>query len=338
MSDIINIVADVGGTNIRIAQVNHNEQQHHEQKKSPTTLHQVEVFQCKDFSQLDDVLAHYIARYHLQGKRINACLAIACPVEQEFIEMTNLSWSFSQQSLKKSLQLENLWLINDYAAIAYAVPFLAENEAVKIGEGEAIATKPIAICGPGTGLGVASLINDQGKYICVSGEGGHVDFAPVNQAQIALLNALQKKHSHVSYEQLLSGLGLEQIYQALAAELGEQTVLSAQQITDSALEGNNIITKKAMDHFCNILGAFAGNLALTLGAMGGVYIAGGIVPRFIDYFKNSGFRTYFEQKGRFSNYNRSIPTYVITASQPGLLGASAYLCQQLALLKKYEDL
>lgn len=339
MTNIINIVADIGGTNIRIAQLKNTELTKPSENKLAPELDHIEVYQCHNFTSLAEVLRHYVEEKKLQNNKINACLAIACPVEQDFIEMTNLSWSFSLQELKQTLAFEHVWLINDYAAIAYAVTVLNDQQKVKIGKGEAEVTKPIAICGPGTGLGVASLINQQGKYTCISGEGGHVDFAPLDHEQIALLTFLQQRHQHVSYEQLLSGLGIEQIYQALMqTENGEQTALSAKQITDAALAGNNLLAEKTLNHFCNILGAFAGNLALTLGAMGGVYIAGGIVPRFIDYFKQSNFRKYFELKGRFANYNRNIPTYVITAPQPGLLGASVYLCQQLSLLKKHEEL
>ena len=339
MTNVTNIIADIGGTNIRIAQLKNIEFTKQPENKLAPELDHVEVYQCNNFTSLAEVLRHYVAEKKLQNNKINACLAIACPVDQDFIKMTNLSWSFSLQELKQALAFEHVWLINDYAAIAYAVTALNDQQKVKIGKGEAVATKPIAICGPGTGLGVASLIHQQGKYTCISGEGGHVDFAPLDHEQVALLTFLQQRHQHVSYEQLLSGLGLEQIYMALLAnEKLSQPLLTAQQITDAAIKGENKLAEKALDHFCNILGAFAGNLALTLGAMGGVYIAGGIVPRFIDYFKQSDFRKYFELKGRFANYNRNIPTYVITAPQPGLLGASVYLCQQLSLLKKHEEL
>jgi len=200
-NNVVNIVADIGGTNIRLAIVNNSQQ-----------LTAVETYQCRDFASLAAVLQHYFEFKKIASKAINACLAIACPVEQDKVVMTNMSWTFSQIELKNLLKLKNLWLINDYTAIAHAIPLLTEQQKVQIGRGNVIAQKPIAICGPGTGLGVANLVSCQGQWLCLSGEGGHADFAPVNEEQIALLQYLLSKYHHVSYEQLLSGLGLEQIY------------------------------------------------------------------------------------------------------------------------------
>jgi glucokinase len=315
----IKLVADIGGTNIRLAIV-----------EPSNKLANIEVFQCADFPSLESVIRSYLEQYHYNPADVSACLGIACPVEQDHIVMTNLPWQFSKSALKKQLGLENLWLINDYTAVAHAIPLLSDTQKVKIGGGEVVAHKPIAVCGPGTGLGVANLIYHEDQWICISGEGGHVDFAPIDETEILILKYLLKKYRHVSYEQLLSGLGIEQIYQALC-QINQQTAqaFAAKDITAKALAKECALCEETLERFCQILGSFAGNLALTVASFGGVYIAGGIVPRFIEFFKQSGFRQRFEEKGRLSALNQHIATYVITESQPGLVGAAAYLSQKV---------
>ena len=313
----INIIADIGGTNMRVAQID-----------AQGRIADITIYACADYAGLAEVLADFINRQQLQDKCINACLAIACPVGKDLIVMTNLPWQFSQKQLKAQLALNELVLINDFTAIAHAIPQLGAKQKVQIGVGEVVANKPISICGPGTGLGVANLIAIDATWHSLSGEGGHVDFAPVDQQEIAILNFLKNKHDRVSYEQLLSGMGIEQIYQALSFEKNGLAIsLSAKEITAKALSGSCSLAVENLVQFCRILGSFAGNLALTLGSYGGVYIAGGIVPRFIEYFNDSEFRKRFEQKGRLSSFNQPIPTFVVTEEQPGLLGASAYLKQ-----------
>ena len=324
----IHLIADIGGTNIRIAQA----------KATPEiSITEIETYQCKEFASLAEVIAYYLDAKALNGKTINACLAIACPVDSDLISMTNLPWQFSQQELKTSLGLNKLHFINDYTAIAMAIPLLTEQQKVKIGGGESVTGKPISVCGPGTGLGVANLvpinIAEKQQWHCISGEGGHIDFSPVNETEQHVLNAIQSIKPRVSYEQLLSGFGLEQIYQALltlnndAIDMSATTKVSAKDITHNAVQGTCPICEETLTLFCNVLGGFAGNLALIMNSQGGVYIAGGIVPRFIDYLKSSDFRKRFEAKGRLSAITKQAPTYVITESQPGLLGAAAFLMQ-----------
>lgn len=321
---IVNLIADIGGTNIRIAQAN---------ALSDAKYTDIETYQCAKFSSLADVLSLYIESKNIADTCINACLAIACPTDNDVISMTNLPWQFSQKELVKTLNLNSLSMINDYTAIAMAIPLLNDSQKVKIGGGEAVAGKPISVCGPGTGLGVANLIpitiGDKNQWHCVSGEGGHVDFAPVGELEIAVLRYINTIKDRVSYEQLLSGYGIEQIYQALANHDDEEEApLSAQEISQRGIEKTCIICQQTMLIFCQALGGFAGNLALIMNSQGGVYIAGGIVPRFIDFLKASKFRERFESKGRLSHITQQAPTYVITEAQPGLLGAAAYILQQ----------
>ena len=320
VSQDVNIIADIGGTNMRIAQVDEQ-----------GAIVNIAIYTCAEHAGLAEILSNYIAQYQLTDKKINACLAIACPVDNDLIVMTNLPWQFSQQALKADLQLQQLVLINDFTAIAHAIPQLKADQKVQIGVGQPIANKPISICGPGTGLGVANIVASDNGWLSLSGEGGHVDFAPVDQQEIDILTFLMKKYARVSYEQLLSGLGLEQIYQALSfIKTGEALKLPAKEITLKAINNDCQLCAETLAQFCRVLGSFAGNLALTLGSYGGVYIAGGIVPRFIEYFQTSEFRSRFEAKGRMSGFNQPMPTFVVIEEQPGLLGASAYLSQLLA--------
>lgn len=326
---IINLVADIGGTNIRIAQA---------KSQNGSFICEIETYQCTEFANLVDVLSLYIEKKQLNQYSIHACLAIACPVDDDMISMTNLSWKFSQKELKSQLNLASLQFINDYTAIAMAIPLLNEDQKIKIGGGEAIVNKPISVCGPGTGLGLASLIPVSilgvNHWHCVSGEGGHTDFAPISEQEIKILRYLNTIRKRVSYEQLLSGYGLEQIYQALTnAESikgdNEKTPkLSAEEICNKGINKNCQVSYQALSIFCRVLGSFAGNIALIMNSQGGFYIAGGIVPRFIDFLKSSDFRERFESKGRLSNITKQTPTYIITEPQPGLLGAAGFLLQQ----------
>lgn len=320
----INLVADIGGTNIRLAITDSN-----------NNLLEIETYQCAEYPHLSHVLRHYISEKQLTAKKINACLAIACPTDTDLISMTNLPWEFSQKQLKAELNLNELVLINDYIAIAMAIPLLSNDQKVQVGLGESLPKQPIAVCGPGTGLGVANLVSINNQWHCLDGEGGHTDFAPVDELDIKIFQEFKKTKKRISYEQLLSGFGLEQTYRALlvieAASIDDDTPanLTAKEITSKALNNSCDICQKTLAQFCKILGSFAGNLALTTGAFGGVYIAGGIVPRFIDYVQKSQFRERFETKGRMSSINQRTPTYIITESQPGLLGAAAFLNQRV---------
>ena len=317
MSNVINLVADIGGTNLRIGQVSHTGQ-----------TKDLVVYQCNDYDSLEAIVPDYIAKFALENASINACFAIACPVDNDLIQLTNLPWQFSKSALAKRFSFNKLLLINDYTAIAHAIPHLTDDQKVKIGGGVPVSGRPISICGPGTGLGVANLFPVNGQWISVGGEGGHVDYAPIDDVEMNILAFLLTKYQHVSYEQLLSGLGIEQIYQAICHINDQQPVeKSAKDISANALARKCELCEQALAQFCKTLGSFAGNLALTMSSFGGVYIAGGIVPRFIEYLENSEFRLRFEEKGRFTRFNQAIPTYVITEPQPGILGASAYLLQ-----------
>ena len=316
---MLSVVADVGGTNIRLAVVD----------RANGELSKVREYPCAQFITLDAALAQYFVT--IPEAVSHLCLAIACPVESDLVSMTNRSWQFSQKALKEKLGLTQLYVINDYTAISLAVPFVEETHKVKIGGGEVVPNGVKAIFGPGTGLGVSHLIKQGENWVSLDGEGGHTSFAPNTRQQADILLLLQEQFGHVSAERLLSGQGLVNIYHALCRLAGKQPAyFEPSEITDSALSRECELCANTLTVFCQVMGGFAGNLSLNLDCKGGVYIAGGIVPRFVDFFTKSEFREFFEAKGRCKAYLSTVPTYLITHENPGLLGAAVYLRQELA--------
>lgn len=312
------LVADVGGTNIRLAIAD----------LSDFSISNILTYQCVDFDNIDGAISQYIQDADVKFEY--ACIDVATAVMGDQVDLTNNHWSFSQKALKEQFGLQKLFIINDFTAIAMSVPIIPDDKKVQIGGGQAQAQKPIAIYGAGTGLGVAHLVHANDKWLALDGEGGHVDFAPIDSDEIAVLQQLQKKYERVSAEQILSGLGLTQIYQSLCAHYDVAAAdYKPADITAKAIAGEDQMAQKTLEIFCRVLGSFGGNLALNLATTGGVYIAGGIVPRFIDYVKNSEFRQRFEAKGRFKKLVEDIPVYIVTEEQPGLLGCAAYLKQEM---------
>lgn len=314
------LISDVGGTNIRIALVD------------GLVISEIECFKCGDYPSLEAVVAHYVKKKRGELKRfniVNACFGIAGPVVGKTLKMTNLGWSFSIESLKAALGFNHISFINDYTAIALSVPQLNQQQRLIIHQGQDNPDAPRIVCGPGTGLGLAQLIKVDGYFECLSGEGGHVEFAPANQRQIKLLGTLMTKFERVSVERLLSGQGVVNIYQALAFIDGKDPqAFDASQISQGFINRSDSLSIETMEIFYQVLAQFVGNMVLTTGAFGGVYIAGGIMPRIIDYIDNDKFIQAYSHKGRFSDYVLQAPVYLITESQPGLIGASVYLSQQ----------
>ncbi|WP_340679372.1 glucokinase [Paraglaciecola sp.] len=311
----VNFVADVGGTNIRLAHI------------ADGKLTNVKKYLCSDYSTITAAIQAYFAAFP-KIKFTAGCLGVACPVNGDFISMTNNSWQFSITKLQESLGLQWLDVINDFTAVAHAVTVLNQQQKEQVGQGQAVATDNIAVFGPGTGLGVKHLTHTSEGWLALDGEGGHVDFAAVDEEDIAILRFLTAKHGHASAEEVMSGRGLLQIYQALAEHKGVPAVFDDPvDITDRALDGSCELSRATLTQFCRIMGSFAGNLALNMGTRGGVYIGGGIAPRFLNFLKDSDFRMRFEAKGRFRDYVASIPTFIITEPDHGLIGAMAYLAQ-----------
>lgn len=308
------LVGDVGGTNARFALV----------EEGSLNVLQPATRLNADFGTLKDAVRDYLEK-EAQGYEVaRAAIAVACPATSDRIRFTNNHWDFSTAEMKSALELEQLIFINDFTAMALSIPHLPSSDFTQIGGGEPVENAPIAVLGPGTGLGVSGLIPTlQGGYVALSGEGGHVSFAPTNHEEEKILAYAQKQFPRVSAERLLCGAGLPLIHQALYPESEK---LNEKEITHRAIEAQDEACRETLLTFAAMLGSFAGDLALTLGARGGVYIAGGIIPRFGDLFARSLFREQFEDKGRFRDYNAAIPTYVVAPhDNPALIGAASYL-------------
>lgn len=312
------LVGDVGGTNARLALC----------EVETGSISQAKTFSTADYDNLEAVIRHYLAE---QQQKVNdGCIAIACPVTEDWIEMTNHDWAFSASQMKASLGFTHLEIINDFTAVSMAIPMLKPEHVMQFGGGEPEQDKPIAIYGAGTGLGVSHLVHVDQRWVSLPGEGGHVDFAANSDEEDLILEVLRDELGHVSAERILSGAGLVNLYRAIVKS--DQRVpehLKPRDVSERALADSCTDCRRALSLFCVIMGRFGGNLALNLGTFGGVYIAGGIVPRFLEFFKASGFRAAFEDKGRFRDYVSRIPVYMITHDQPGLLGAGAHLRQTL---------
>lgn len=310
----MDLVADVGGTHARFALCGSDARPRH-----------VRVLECRDYASIAQAVAHYA---HEAGEPTlrRAVMGVANPVLGDQVQMTNHPWAFSVEQTRRALGLQSLDVINDFMALALAVPRLPPTELAQVGAGTAMAGAPRGLIGPGTGLGVSALIpQPQGKWLPIATEGGHASFAPQDQREAHLWRAAHAEFGHASLERLLSGPGLEFIYRELDGLAAEAATLSAQEISGRAAENTCPRCRMALDTFCAILGTAASDLALTLGARGGIYIGGGIIPKLGDYFAASPFRARFEDKGRFSGYLAAISVFVIDSPYAALLGAAACL-------------
>lgn len=304
------LVADIGGTNARFALVGPSGRVGTVTTKTvadhPTLLHAFRAY-------LDETDA--------APKR--AAVAIACPITGDKVRMTNHPWAFSISGLKRALALAQLRVVNDFEAIAHALPRLGARQKAAIGGGRAVAGQPIAVLGPGTGLGMAGMIQaPDGGWIALATEGGHATMPAFDEREANVLAVLRKRKGHVSAERVLSGPGLQNLYHAVAHLRGERSKSPPKpsQIVDMALGRSSPAAVEALDIFAAMLGTVAADFALSLGARGGVFLAGGIVPRLVDYLRGSPFRARFEDKGRFGGYLGAIPTWVVTAPDPALIG------------------
>lgn len=311
-------VADVGGTNIRLAVQDQGE------------LVRIEKYLCNDFATIGDAIRHFQQQVGIASFDVG-CIAIACPTNHDWVKMTNHSWAFSKQALQQELGLSWLGVINDFTAVAHSLPGLQPTQLIQLGEGTREVEGNIAVFGPGTGLGVEHMTMTASGWQTLDGEGGHVDFAPCDETDIVIWRYLVSIHGRASAEEVMSGRGIVNIYRALAQHQGHQAVFTeAAEVTTAAMNGDCEISRQAVEQFCRILGNFAGNLALNLATTGGVFIGGGIALRIIEILQNSDFRTCFEDKGQFADYVKPIPTYLIAEPDHGLLGAAAYLKQHTA--------
>jgi glucokinase len=306
MSEPVQIVADIGGTNARFAFVESNSNQ----------LQGIEIFPCADFPLFVDAIRSYMQHGHVD-KVDQICLAVAGPVEQDIIDLPNNHWVFSREELQQALGAP-VSIINDFSAQVLSIDGLQPEELRWLGSPRPQTGSGLvkAVVGPGTGLGVSAML-PSGDIL--PSEGGHVAFAPNSDHEIALLKELWTRYPRVSVERLLSGMGLANLYWANCRLDGYERELPAPEVTAGARAGD-VYCLKAVADFCAILGSVAGDMALMMGATAGVYISGGIMPKMLDIFDEQALRTRFNSKGRFSEICADIPLAIVLAEHPGLQG------------------
>ncbi|MFC5428390.1 bifunctional transcriptional regulator/glucokinase [Paraburkholderia denitrificans] len=313
------LLADIGGTNARFAL-----------ETGAGEIGQVRVYPCAEYPGVAQVIEQYLADVKI-GRVNHAAIAIANPVDGDQVRMTNHDWTFSIEATRRTLGFDTLLVVNDFTALAMALPGLTDTQRMQVGGGARRQNSVIGLLGPGTGLGVSGLIPADDRWIALGSEGGHASFSPQDEREDLVLQFARKKWPHVSFERVCAGPGIELIYRALAARDKKRVAanLEPAEVVKRAHEGE-ALAQEAVECFCGILGSFAGNIAMTLGALGGIYIGGGVVPRLGELFARSSFRQRFEAKGRFDAYLANVPTYVITAEYPAFLGVSAILAEQLS--------
>ena len=318
------LLGDIGGTNARFAWQVHE----------GAPIDQVMVMSCADHSDVVKAVEHYLTSRHLHRPKAVA-LGMAVPVVSDFIELTNNHWKLSIKETRAALEVPTLLVLNDFTALALAIPGLEDKDKHQIGTGNPRDHAPIGLIGPGTGLGVSGLMPVPGlrQWVPIAGEGGHVSLSASNPLEFAVVEYLNHRYGHASAERVLSGSGLVDLFHALAHIRGESPgdVATAAEVIRLSQRRDSLLAESVLDLFCGWLGSVAGDLALTLGARGGIYVGGGIVPRIREQFSQSQFRHRFEAKGRYQAYLADIPTWFIDAAvSPALLGASRALSWQLS--------
>jgi len=309
------LVADVGGTNARFALV----------ADGSIELEHIKTLPCADFSNIDEACRAYFEMTAVSSVE-RACLAFACPVSGEEIRMTNNHWRFTRKQLAGSLGLKTLKLVNDFTAMALGMLFVDETERVAVGGQVDSNGDCRLVIGPGTGLGVSGLVRSGDYWVPLAAEGGHISFAPTSELEVKIWRELTNRYGRVSVERILSGQGLLDLYQVMCGIRNSQPVCATPaEVSLMGAKGDEPVAEETLQIFCQILGSVAGDNSLTLGATGGVYLCGGILPKIQTFFLASDFRQAFEDKGRFRQYMQNIPVWLCTAEYPGLVGAAAAL-------------
>jgi glucokinase len=306
------LLADIGGTNARFGLL------------ADGTVGMVRHMAVGDFGSFREAFDAYLGQLPQPHGVRAAILAVAGTVRDGRCALTNTSWIIDAAELRAESGFSTVRLINDFEAVAWALPRLSAGQLLRIGGRQPMEGAPLAALGPGTGLGMAAIIPNAGRPLVLSSEGGHATMAGSSPREDAAIAHLRQRFGHVSAERVLSGDGLENLHEALAAL--DHLALPrrrAAEITRAGIEGSCPTSRAAIDMFCAMLGTIAGNLALTLGATGGIFIAGGILRRMPDYLAGSQFRARFEEKGRFRDYLEPIPAYLILEEDVAFVGLRA---------------
>lgn len=322
------LLADIGGTNARFALARLDARQ-------ALCLDSVQQLPVADFPSLAEAAAHYLAGTGLRGGDVAAAVfAVAGRVDGDHACITNSPWVIEGAATRAALRLPRLRLVNDFAAQAMGTQLLGAGDVVAIGDaGPLLApgtTRTQAVIGPGTGLGVSTLIVREGRAVALETEGGHVCFAPRDAREVALLGRLVARFGRVSNERLVSGSGLVNLHDALADLRGSPSTLARPEEVTAGARAGDALCGAALASFCAVFGAIAGDLVLTMGAWDGVFLTGGLVPRLLPELQASAFRARFEAKGRFAPAMARVPTYAVVHPHPGLLGAAAFAFEDAA--------
>jgi glucokinase len=314
------LIADVGGTNARFALA---EAAADDLSRTVTAERHLRV---RDYPGLPEAARAYLAELPGEPPELDeAVIAVATPVDAPVIRFTNNPWSFTRDELQAALRVDRLAVINDFVAQAVAVPHLGTADRVPIGGGAALEGWPIAVIGPGTGLGAAGLVPTADGPVVVASEAGHVSFAPHDELEVEILRRLIGQFGHVSNERVISGPGLVTLARAMAEISGRSFAGSRpEDVTAAAADGSSEVASDALRVFSGLFGAAAGDLALAFGAKGGVYVCGGLCGKLGRHFDHVRFRERFEAKGRLAAFLADVPCYQVTHPQTGLLGAAVY--------------
>lgn len=313
------LLADIGGTNARFAL-----------SDGPgSTPRDITVLPTGDYPGVVEAVGHYL-NDHGHATVEAACVAVAGPVYPERAGLTNSHWDFHIRDTEAALGLKKLGVINDFHALAQSLPSLPKHELVAIGGGEARADQALSVIGPGTGLGVGTLLPVQERqglrWVAIPGEGGHVSLPAQDPEELAAMQHLQQEQGIVTAECFLCGTGIVRLYRAHAMVRGHEVIYeSPQEIVSQALQGMDSLCIRTLEMFCAMLGNVAANAALTTGAQGGVFLGGGILPRIQQFFEASHFRKRFDSNVRMSDYLQDIPVHLILSETPALYGAQAWL-------------
>jgi glucokinase len=306
------LLGDIGATNARFAVLSNG------------ILGTVRNFRVADFASFPDVIRAFSSDEPGSVSAHLAALAVAGPVQDGRCVLTNCSWTIDPDELRREFGFTTIDLRNDLEAVALSLPRLTLTELFAVGDGKALAGAPLAVLGPGTGLGVACLVPGVHAPVVLPSEGGHATMVATSRREAAIIDYLREQFGHVSAERVISGSGLENLYRAVVAiDQIDAPQRTAPEITRTGLDGTCRISRMALELFCGMLGTVAGNVALMFGARGGVFIAGGIAPRIADFIARSDFRSRFENKGRFRGYLQQVPTSIIIHPAATFLGLQA---------------
>jgi len=303
------LVADIGGTGSRLALM-----------AAGKLVGTANTYTNQEFDSFESILSDFLQHVPAAAAPSFAALSVAGPVHNNAVSMTNLGWRLSGSELATHFGFTEVRILNDFAALAWATLELGATDLQQIGGGLAVTNANRGIVGPGTGLGVSGLVHTGQDWAVVAGEGGHVTLAATTEEEARVIAHVMKEYGHCSAERLLSGPGLTTLYELHGGKR------CAPETVSRLAHAGDAVAMQTLEMFAQLLGTVASDLALTLGAHGGIYLGGGILPDIADIFADTGFRNRFEAKGRFENYLTNIPTYIINAPYPSFRGLFA--CMQ----------